>query len=271
MRLFNLGKLSASNKSQAKGRSRRVAVVAIACAALLLSIGQPLAANARGAASANNASQGSGLVPHLKQTSARSVLAALKVKGRAPKTGYARSRFSDGWANISTCSTGGLVDARNYILNRDLTRKTYRSGPGCVVDTGTLRDPYTNRTIHFVKGVVTSLAVQIDHVVALSNAWQTGAAQLTAAQRFALYNDPNNLLAVDGPTNESKSDSDAASWLPPNKSYRCKYVARQIFVKFKYHLWVTKAEHDAMARVLTSCPSQKLPTSQKTANFVYKG
>ncbi|MEO0023777.1 MAG: hypothetical protein RL196_218 [Actinomycetota bacterium] len=259
-RLFSSGTRSANN------RSGWQLAVALVLAVALLPIGGQTASAGNQAPAGNQV-----LVPIVHQSSARSVLALLKIKGRAPKTGYARSQFSDGWANISTCSTGGVVDARNYILNRDLSRKTYRSGPGCVVDTGTLHDPYTNRTIHFVKGIVTSLAVQIDHVVALSNAWQTGAANISSSQRFALFNDPNNLLAVDGPTNGAKSDSDAASWLPPNKAYRCKYVARQIFVKFKYHLWVTKAEHDAMARVLTSCPTQKLPSVQKTATFVYKG
>jgi hypothetical protein len=107
--------------------------------------------------------------------------------------------------------------------------------------------------------VRTSLDVQIDHVVSLSDAWQKGAQQLSAYQRFALYNDPLNLLAVWGPANGSKSDSDAASWLPPNKSFRCSFVARQIAVKTKYALWVTQAEHDAMARVLATCPKKGLP------------
>ena len=136
---------------------------------------------------------------------------------------------------------------------------TYRGN--CVVDTGVLVDPYTGKTINFKYGVGTSLAVQIDHVVALSDAWQKGAQKLDSTARYNLYNDPLNLIAVDGPTNSSKSDSDAASWLPPNKAYRCAYVARQIAVKFKYKLWVTIAEKEAMKRVLSACPKQKLPTS----------
>jgi len=197
---------------------------------------------------------------------ATSVLATLKVKGRAPKTGYARSMFSDGWADIATCSAGGSVDTRNYILMRDLKNKTYKTG--CTVASGVLRDPYTGTVINFVRGVKTSLAVQIDHVVPLSDAWQKGAQQIGAQARFNLFNDPNNLIAVDGPTNGAKSDSDAASWLPPNKAYRCQYVARQIFVKAKYHLWVTAAERDAMKNVLSNCPRQLMPTAQKTANLV---
>ena len=129
-----------------------------------------------------------------------------------------------------------------------------------MVETGVLKDPYTGKTINFKRGVSTSLKVQIDHVVPVSDAWQKGAQRLTSQLRYNFYNDPLNLLAVDGPTNSSKSDSDAASWLPPNKSYRCAYVSRQIAVKLKYKLWVTSAEKGAMARVLTACPSFLLPT-----------
>jgi hypothetical protein len=185
--------------------------------------------------------------------SASLVLEQLPVKGKAPKTGYERSAFSDGWGQIGSCSI------RNYILKRDLKKLTYRGN--CIVDTGVLTDPYSSKVINFKYGVGTSIAVQIDHVVALSDAWQKGAQKLTAQQRENFYNDPLNLLAVDGPTNSSKGDSDAATWLPPNKAYRCAYVARQISVKAKYKLWVTSAEKTAIKRVLSTCPKQVLPTS----------
>jgi hypothetical protein len=121
---------------------------------------------------------------------------------------------------------------------------------------GLLHDPYTGKDITFTRGIDTSSAVQIDHVVALSDAWQTGAQQLSANQREQLANDPLELLAVDGPANQQKSDGDAATWLPPNKPFRCQYIARQIAVKAKYMLWVTAAEKEAMQRVLASCPGQ---------------
>ena len=181
------------------------------------------------------------------------VLNKLAVKGRAPKTGYDRSLFGDGWGNLGYC------DLRNYVLNRDLTNVTWRSGENCMVATGTLRDPYTGKTINFVRGVSTSLKVQIDHVVAVSDAWQKGAQQWNTTKRVAFYNDPLNLLAVDGPTNSAKGDSDAASWLPPNKAYRCAYVARQVAVKSKYGLWVTSAEKSTIAGILATCPTQQLP------------
>lgn len=143
---------------------------------------------------------------------------------------------------------------RNDILKRDLTDKTFDPATGgCVVLSGILHDPYTGRSIPFTRGEGTSSDVQIDHVVALSNAWQTGAQQLSASQRQDLANDPLNLLAVDGPTNASKGDGDAATWLPPNKSYRCDYVSRQVAVKAKHDLWVTEPEKDAIQRILSSC------------------
>ncbi len=186
-------------------------------------------------------------------TKATALLAKLPVKGRAPKTGYDRDLFSDGWGKIGEC------DARNFILRRDLKSITWRSSPRCTVSTGILNDPYTAKKIYFVRGVSTSSAVQIDHVVAVSDAWQKGAQKLPFSKRYAFYNDPLNLLAVDGPSNQRKSDSDAASWLPPNRKYWCSYVSRQIAVKHKYKLWVTSAERDSMSRVLKTCPKQLVP------------
>jgi len=175
----------------------------------------------------------------------------LPVKGRAPKTGYARTQFGDGWAIGNGC------DTRNIILNRDMTNVVMSED--CKVQSGVLNDPYTGQIINFMRGSASSQLVQIDHVVALSNAWQTGAQQLTFAQREALANDPLELLAVDGAANQQKSDGDAATWLPANKSFRCQYVARQIAVKQKYTLWVTQPEKDAIERVLNTCPGQTMP------------
>ena len=124
---------------------------------------------------------------------------------------------------------------------------------------GMLADPYTGTSIDFVRGQGTSQAVQIDHVVALMNAWETGAQQLTAEERLAFANDPLNLLAVDGPSNSRKGAGDAATWLPPAKGFRCEYVARQVTVKHEYGLWVTAPERDAIARVLDGCPGQPAP------------
>ncbi|WP_280466835.1 GmrSD restriction endonuclease domain-containing protein [Nocardia cyriacigeorgica] len=197
---------------------------------------------------------------------ALATLEGLPVKGRAPKTGYEREQFGQAWSDDVTVEFGhNGCDTRNDILDRDLTNKTYKPGTGdCVVLTGTLNDPYTGRVIAFRRGEDTSNDVQIDHVVALSDAWQKGAQQLTPEERQAFANDPRNLLAVDGPTNSQKSDSDAASWLPPNKAFRCTYVSMQIEVKATYRLWVTQAEKDAMARVLGNCGGGEQPVVAPT-------
>jgi hypothetical protein len=179
------------------------------------------------------------------------MLAQLPIKGRAPQTGYSREQFGNGWAVVNGC------DTREVILNRDLTQVV--TNDKCQVTKGVLQDPYTGKTIQFSRGAESSSAVQIDHVVALGDAWQKGAQQLSKTQREALANDPLELLAVDGPANQQKSDGDAATWLPPNKSFRCEYVARQIAVKKKYSLWVTQAEHDAMTSILNGCPTQMIP------------
>lgn len=183
---------------------------------------------------------------------ARSALAELSVKGRAPKTGYSRDEFGSGWASIDGC------DVRNIMLQRGL-ENVELADDECTVLNGTLNDPYTGKTIQFVRGSTTSADVQIDHVVALSDAWQKGAQELEFVDRVLLANDPLNLLAVDGDANQQKGDSDAASWLPSNKGYRCLYVARQIAVKRKYELWVSSAEKSAMERVLNGCGEQVLP------------
>jgi len=148
------------------------------------------------------------------------------------------------------------------MLKRDLTAIVFKAGTrNCVVLSGTLLDRYSGETINFVRGNVTSMGVQIDHVVALSIAWQTGAFKLTADQRKALANDSMNLFAVKGRLNSQKGDGDAATWLPPLKSFRCAYVAQQIAVKVKYSLWVVPPEKAAMLSILAKCPTQKLPVS----------
>lgn len=181
---------------------------------------------------------------------ATELLATLPVKGKAAATGYDRTgMFGSAWIDVDDNG----CDTRNDILARDLTDLGFEGS--CRILTGTLADPYTGQSIAFVRGNATSSKVQIDHIVALQNAWVTGAQKLSQEQRKALANDPLNLLAVDGPTNSSKGAGDAATWLPPQKSYRCAYVSRQIEVKAAYSLWITSAERDAMERVLSTCPA----------------
>ncbi|AXJ09438.1 HNH endonuclease family protein [Arthrobacter sp. PM3] len=189
-------------------------------------------------------------VPH---ASAAAVLDTLAVRGRAAKDNYDRSAFGQAWLDVD----GNGCDTRNDILRRDLEAATFVDGAPCQVAGGTFREPYTGHGVTFRRGPETSTAVQIDHVVALGDAWQKGAQRLTAQQREHLANDPLNLIAVDGAANQDKGAGDAATWLPPNKAFRCHYVARQISVKAAYRLWVAAAEKEAMKRILASCPGQQ--------------
>lgn len=178
----------------------------------------------------------------------RSALEGLAVKGRAPSKGYDRARFGEPWADVD----GNGCRTRDDVLARDLEAVRTDPEDACVVVAGTLADPYTGSTLTFRRGP-DSAAVQIDHVVALADAWQKGAQGWTVEQREAFANDPANLLAVDGPANQQKGAGDAATWLPPQTGYRCAYVLRQVRVKAAYGLWVTPAERDAMARWLDRC------------------
>lgn len=176
----------------------------------------------------------------------------LEVKGRAPKTGYARSQFPH-WSDPDRNG----CDARNDTLKRDLTNITYKAGTrDCKVIAGQLLDPFSGKVITFS---ATKMVIDIDHVVALSNAWQTGAAYFDKNKRSQIANDPLNLLAVDSKLNRQKGDGDAATWLPPSKAFRCEYVARQVAVKAKYGLWVTQPEKVAIDKILSTCVGQKLP------------
>ena len=190
----------------------------------------------------------------IKKGTTLSLLETLTVKGKAPKTGYSRSAFSH-WRDPDRNG----CDARNDILKRDLINVVFKEDTGeCKVVSGVLNDPYSGLAIEFTLG---KSDVDIDHVVALSHAWQVGAFQWSDAKRLEFANDPLNLLAVSARLNRQKGDADAATWLPPAKSYRCAYVSRQVVVKVKYGLWITAAEKSAIQRVLASCPNFKAPTN----------
>ena len=188
---------------------------------------------------------------------ALAMLSELEVKGRAPKTGYDSDLFK--WR--SDADHNGC-DTRNDVLRRDLRDITLKAGTkGCVVIAGTLSDKYKGETYAFDR---TPNNIDIDHVIARSNAWQTGAAKFDEDTLKEFGNDPLNLLAVSSSLNRQKGDGDAATWLPPAKSYRCEYVSRQIAIKHKYDLWVVKAEKTAMERVLGTCENQPAFTKDVT-------
>lgn len=178
------------------------------------------------------------------------ILEKLEVKGRAPKAGYARTEFYNGWPDVDGCSL------RQRIIKREIGDSAVLEG--CNVVAGHFIEPYTGEERNYTTRDEFSKNIQIDHIVALSDAWQKGAQYLPKETRYNIATDPMNLIAADGPANMQKSDGDAATWLPPNKKFRCEYISRQISVKYKYGLWVAEAEKAAMANVLTVCPEQKI-------------
>lgn len=193
-----------------------------------------------GEGGASQESENSGLL-------AKDVLEKLEVKGRASKTGYNREQFYDGWPVVDGCSL------RQKIIKREFGDSAVLDG--CNVVAGEFEEPYTGEYRKFATREEIS-KLQIDHVVALSDAWQKGAQYMTKEVREKIATDPLNLLAVDGAANQQKSDGDAATWLPANKKFRCRYVARQVSVKYKYGLWVTKAEKQAVSNILQNCPQE---------------
>lgn len=182
----------------------------------------------------------------------------LEVRDYQDKGTYNRSYFGAAWTDNNTAEGGGNgCDTRNDILKRDLADVRYAPSDTkkCVVITGTLEnDPYTGRPINFRRGTSTSSAVQIDHIVPLKNAWVMGADTWTDVERVRFANDPKNLLAVDGPANNGKSDKAADTWVvPDNPAFRCDYIALQVEIKSDYQLAVSPREKSAMVNVLNQC------------------
>jgi hypothetical protein len=179
---------------------------------------------------------------------AEQALGKLRPRDGTSMATYDRAKFGPAWADVdhNGCRT------RDDVLARDLTGETIMADH-CTVLRGKLTDPYTGHTIRFVRGVHTSMAVQIDHVVPLGWAWSHGASTWSPAQREAYANDPRLLLAVDGPANESKGDSGPATWMPPDKDYRCTYVVRWVTVITRYHLWIDAGDKGAISHTLEAC------------------
>ncbi|MFJ4409553.1 HNH endonuclease family protein [Streptomyces sp. NPDC088910] len=226
-------------------------------AGLVLAGCQPKSDSANGKVPSRSA----GVARSISSGSALGALAKLAVKPDGPISGYDRiADFGAAWTDGQGASGGhNGCETRDDILRRDLTEVKLEGR--CEVESGVLKDPCTGRTIRFTRGRKTSPAVRIDHMVALGNAWQTGAKALSKPVREQLANDPLNLTAADGPANDDKGDDDASGWLPQAAAgFRCEYVARQVAVETKYKLWITPAEKTAMSRTLGGCRGQVLPT-----------
>jgi hypothetical protein len=171
---------------------------------------------------------------------------------------YRRDAFGDTWTDDNPAPGGhNGCDTRNDILDRDLVEKTYVSIKRCpnAVASGTLRDPYTNATVPFVRGNQIGAAVQIDHIVPLALAWDLGARNWTDETRLRFANDPANLIAVDGPTNQDKGDKEPATWMPPNTAFRCQYAMQFIAVLRGYALPVDAPSATVLREAAATCPT----------------
>ncbi|APT12149.1 hypothetical protein BS641_19410 [Mycobacterium avium subsp. hominissuis] len=171
---------------------------------------------------------------------------------------YLRSAFGDAWDDDNDAPMGhNGCDTRDDILNRDLVDKTYVSVKRCpdAVATGTLHDPYTNKTIAFQRGPKVGESVQIDHIVPLAYAWDMGAYAWPGPQRLRFANDPANLLAVDGQANQDKGDAAPAQWMPPNAAFHCQYAMQFIAVLRGYALPVDQASTGVLRQAAATCPA----------------
>lgn len=193
--------------------------------------------------------------PSDQVTQALAVAEALPVRGRAPDTDYSREAFGSAWKDVDRNG----CDTRNDILQRDFATVILKSGTGnCKVIGGTWIDPYSNESYTFAEAPI---GAQIDHVVSLKNAWQMGADQWTDQMRVEFANDPLNLRVTIASLNQQKSDSNAASWLPPFKPGRCAFIATQVAVKAKWLLYATEAEKEVFMAILSKpeCEQTQLP------------
>jgi hypothetical protein len=180
---------------------------------------------------------------------ARAMTDALRSDPRQRIPRYDRDAFGPAWADTD----GNGCGQRDDVLVRDLTAVRSSSDGTCTVVAGHLQDAYTGRGIDFQRGARTSAAVQIDHLVPLSWAWRHGAWSWSDRMRERLATDVDELQAVDGPTNQDKSDQGPATWLPPDAGYRCLYVTRFAFIVSRYGLGIDDADRTAVDRVLDAC------------------
>ncbi|WP_405593790.1 HNH endonuclease family protein [Streptomyces sp. NBC_01410] len=172
---------------------------------------------------------------------ARSYLASLTVSAEHSRTGYSRDLFPH-WITISgTCNT------RETVLKRDGSNVVTDSS--CAATSGSWYSPYDGATWYAASDV------DIDHLVPLAEAWDSGADNWTTTKRQALANDLTRpqLLAVTDNVNQSKGDQDPATWWPSRTTYRCTYARAWVQVKYYYGLSVDSAEKSALSSVLNGC------------------
>ncbi|MFT0848722.1 HNH endonuclease family protein [Actinomycetaceae bacterium L2_0104] len=174
-----------------------------------------------------------------------------------PPEAYSReANFGKAWLDVD----GNRCDTRNDVLGQQLSGVEYvpyGDAPsrcrGATVYSGLLDDPYTGRRIEFTRDSPNE--VQIDHVVPLSWAWRNGAWQWTQEQRIEFANDPENLLAVDGPSNQGKGDKGPGQWMPQNVGFHCEYAERFTTVVSSHGLTLPSEDREVLADTLEACAS----------------
>ncbi|KAL4929779.1 HNH endonuclease family protein [Aspergillus undulatus] len=180
--------------------------------------------------------------PGIPSTSeAQSQLDSLTVAAAGASADYDRDLFPHWISQGDSCNT------RDRVLIRD--GDNVQTGSSCSIDSGSWYSEYDGETW------TAASDVDIDHVVPLSNAWNSGASEWTTDEREAFANDLTipQLLAVTDNVNQQKSDSGPEEWLPPLTSYHCTYGKMWTTVKYTYGLTVTSAEKSALEDLLATC------------------
>ena len=214
-----------------------------------------------------------GQLGEIDTEAATEIIDGLDVAERDEDVDYDRIRDFGDWASQASGNSADedfCGDTRNDILNRDLDDVEYKDDDECQVVAGSIHDPYTGAKFDFERGPGTSYRVQIDHMFALGAAMRHGADEFTQEKREAFANDPENLIAVYGPANGSKSDLGPGDWTPigyePSDSdefmpdlidyddaYECQFAAHYAWVAGKYDLSVSEDDKDAMLEAIGDC------------------
>ncbi|MDQ1295585.1 MAG: hypothetical protein QG608_3470 [Actinomycetota bacterium] len=219
-----------------------VALSLTACGITVTSTSNQAKAGTASSGSTRAGSVDSGAGPHRTVSD----LLALPTSEESHATDYDRDSFGRRWADID----GNGCGQRDDVLARDLTNVRTKEG-ACTVLSGRLVDPWTGTEVAFTK--TEPAKVQIDHVVALAEAWRSGAWAWTDVQRERYANDLSVLVATEGKVNRDKSDKDAATWSPVGASRACVYARHVVDLKTVFGLSVDRAERTALRRHLESC------------------
>lgn len=196
--------------------------------------------------------------PDLPQAS--EVLTGITVADDHPMGAYDRDSFApSGWID----ATGNGCTTREDILARDLDDETLQIN-GCTVEYGQTIGAYSGGPIEHVQG---ASEVDIEHLVAVGQAWSNGAHAWDDETRQTFYQDQDNLIAVSSTQNQAKGAQDATAYLPPNQGVYCEYAAATVYVKDKYSLAMNPAEHEFIADLLADPECAETPAAPAQALY----